>query len=68
MVADPPTRLITNGYSSGKTLAKTKSERKGKRFRSLVRPYTKAVKDKPHRNVRKRYTPAEGGCLPVDAE
>jgi hypothetical protein len=29
MVDDPPTRLITNGYSSGKTLAKTKSVRKG---------------------------------------
>ncbi len=76
MVADPPTRLITNGHSSGNTLAKTKSERKGERFRSLVRPITKAVKDKPYRNVRKvihrsaelTAKPAGGGCLPVDAE
>ena len=64
MVADPLTRLITNGYSSGNTLAKTKSERKEERFRSLVRPITKAVKDKPDRNVRKAIHLREAGvCL-----
>ncbi len=64
MVDDPPTRLVTNGYSSGSTLAKTKSERKGERFRSLVRPITKAVKDNPYRNVRKVIHLREAGvCL-----
>ena len=64
MVADPLTRLITNGYSSSNMLAKTKSERKEKRFRSLVRPITKAVKDKPYRNVRKAIHLREAGvCL-----
>ncbi len=53
MVANPPTRLLSNGHSSGYTLTTVTSERKGERFQSLVRPTTKAVKDKPHRNVRK---------------
>jgi hypothetical protein len=51
MVDDPPTRLTTNGHSSGKTLTKNKSERKGERLRSLVRLSTKAVKEKPYRGV-----------------
>jgi hypothetical protein len=55
MVVDPPTRLITNGHSSSNMLTKSKSVRKGERFRSLVRcGYVLAVKDKPHRNVRVR--------------
>lgn len=37
MVDDPPTWLITNGYSSSNMLTKSKSMRKGERFRSLVR-------------------------------
>ncbi len=56
MVADPLTRLITNGHSSSNMLTKSKSERKEERFWSLVRPITKAVKDKPYRNVRKVIT------------
>ena len=64
LVADPLTRLITKGHSSGSTLTKSKSERKEERFRSLVRSYTKAVKDKPHRNVRKPIHLREAGvCL-----
>ncbi len=75
LVADPLTRLITNGHSSRANASyllikvirepSSKSVRKEERFRSLVRPITKAVKDKPHRNVRKNnLLPAGGGRLP----
>ncbi len=64
MVVDPLTRLVTNGHSSSHMLAKTKSERKEERPRSLVRKVTPCGKNKPHRGVRKsNQLPAGGGWL-----
>lgn len=52
MVVDPPTRLITNGHSSGSTLTKSKSVRKGENLGHWFARLRPTVKNKPHRGVR----------------
>ena len=59
MVADPPTRLITNGHSSGSTLTKSRSVSKGERPRSLVRRVTSYGK----KSATQRCTRKQSNCL-----